>query len=260
MDIVRTLWESTFVTLEGMWALAGLGAFALLLAALTLRARLVRPFAIRSLPATDRIRAAIGRAMETGEVAHVALGTGSLGGATTADTLAGLYLVSHLASRGALAEVPVHVRVAEPTALAGALASLQRGAMVTGYPDVYEPTQAELVAPSPLAYGAAVADAVRHQPMVANAMVGTFGPEVLLAGEAGVQRGLTQVGGTSDPAVLPLFYATVEAPLLGEEIYALGAALGRAEHTGSLVAQDVFRALLALGILLMTALSLAGLW
>ncbi len=258
MDIFRLIWESTSISMEGAWALAGLGAFAALVLALTLRARLSRPFAMRPLPTVERLRAALGRAMETGEPVHVALGIGGLGDLSTADTLAGLSLVSYLARRGAVAEVPVRVRVAEPTALAGALAALQHGATGTGYPEAFEPGQGEFVGAVPLAYGVGVAEAVGREPMVANAMVGTFGPEVLLPGEAGAQRGLPQVGGTSDPAILPLFAGTVGAPLVGEEIYALGAALDRPEHTGSLAAQDVVRALLAFGIVAVAVLGLLG--
>lgn len=258
MEIIRTVWESTFITAEALAALAGLGAFALLVLAFTLRASLVRPFAVRRLPAVDRIRSALGRAMETGEQMHVALGTGAIGDLRTADTLAGLEVVSFLAQRGAVAEVPVRVRVGDPSALAATLAVLQQGAVSTGYPDAYEPTQAEFVAPAPVAYGAGVAEGIRQEPMVANAMVGAFGPEVLLPGQAGAQRGLLQVGGTSDPSALPLFYGTVSAPFVGEEIYALGAALGRADHTGSLAAQDLFRYLIAFGIVLVTALGLIG--
>lgn len=258
MDLIAALWQSTSITIEGLGALTGLAVFALLLLLLTLRATLVRPFAIRRLAAAETIRAALGRAMETGEQMHVALGTGGLADLSAPDTLAGLYLVSHLARRGAVAEVPVRVRVADPTALAGALAALHHGAVSAGYPEVFDPTHAEFVAPVPLAYGLGVAEALRREPVVANAMVGTFGPEVLLPGEAGVQRGLVQVGGTSAPSVLPLFLASAEAPLFGEEIYALGAAFGRSEHTGSLAAQDAFRALLAFGIVLVAILGLLG--
>lgn len=258
MDIIARIWERTSISPEGVWALCGLGAFALLVLLLTLRATLIGPFAIRPLAAIGRLQAALGRAMETGEPLQVALGTGGLGDLSTADTLAGLYLVSYLARRGALAEVPVWVRVAEPTALVGALAALQSGAAITGYREAPPPMQVEFVAPTPLAYAAGLAEVIRREPLGANAMVGRFGAEVLLPGEAGLQRGLSQIGGTSDPTVWPLFNATVQAPLVGEEIYALGAALGRGEHTGSLAAQDVFRALLAFGIALVTILGIFG--
>ncbi|HOR01149.1 MAG TPA: hypothetical protein PLJ35_20225, partial [Anaerolineae bacterium] len=258
MNVVSQFWEATDISVEGVWALAGLGLFALLFIALTLRARLGRPFAIRPLAAAECIRAAFARATETGEAMQVALGSGGLGDPSTADTLAGLYLTSYLARRAALAEVPVRVRVAEATALAGALAAMQHSAVSTGYPEAFDPGQVEFVAPQPLAYAAGVAAAIHREPLVANAMVGRYGAEVLLPGQAGVAQGLVQVGGTSDPTALPLFVATVQAPLLGEEIYALGAALGRHEHTGSLATQDVFRALIAFGILLAAVLGVLG--
>ena len=258
MEILRQFWESTYISLEGAYGLAALGVFAILFLALTLRASLRQPFDIRPLPAAEKIRSAVAWATETGEPVHMALGTGGLGDLSTADTLAGLSLVSHLAQRGALAEVPVHVRVGDPTALAGALAVLQQGAASTGYPDVFEPTQAEFVAPAPLAYAAGVAQAIRREPLAGNAMVGAFGPEMLLPALAGIERGLPQIGGTSSPAIAPLFAGTMEAPLVGEEIYALGAALGRVEHTGSLAAQDLFRILLACGIIAVTVLGLLG--
>jgi hypothetical protein len=260
MEIIVRLWETTVIRVEGLWALAGLGLFALLFIGFTLCAKLRGPFAMRPLAAAGRIRSAFARATETGETVQVALGSGGIGGLSTPDTLAGLYLVSYLARRAALAEVPIRVRVAEATALAGALAALQEGAVSTGYPEAFDPAQAEFVAPMPLAYAAGLAGLIRREPLVASAMVGSYGAEVLLPAEAGLERGLLQVGGTSDPAALPLFIGTVQAPLLGEEVYAVGAALGQGEHTGSLVAQDVFRALMAFGILLAAIVGLLGAW
>lgn len=260
MDGISRLLETSFGSAEGIWALGGLGLFTLLFIGFTLRAKLTGPLPIRPLAAAGRIRSAFAHATETGEAVQVALGSGGLGGASTPDTLAGLYLVSYLARRAALAEVPVRVRVAEATALVGALAALQRGAVSTGYPEAFDPYQAELVAPLPLAYAAGLAGLLRRERMVANAMVGRYGPEVILPGEAGLDRGMVQVGGTSDPAALPLFMGTVQDPLLGEEVYALGAALGRGEHTGGLAAQDVCRALIAFGILLAAILGFLGTW
>ncbi len=256
MGIVSQLWETTVVSVEGLYALAGLGLFALLLIGLTLRARLARPFAIRPLPAADLVRSTFARAVETGEPVQVALGSGGLGDSSAADTLAGLYLASYLARRAALAEVPLRVRVADATALAGALAALQHGAVSTGYPEAFDPGQAEFIAPLPLAYALGTAAAMRSEPLVANAMVGSFGPEVAFPGQVGAAQGLAQVGGTSDPAALPLFMATVQAPLVGEEVYALGAALGRTEHTGSLATQDVVRIVIACGAVIIALLGL----
>ncbi|MGQ9682304.1 MAG: DUF6754 domain-containing protein [Anaerolineae bacterium] len=256
MDILTWLWESSWITIEGAIALGVLVLFAGVLLGLTLRARR-HPFSVRSLTAVEVLRAAAARATETGEQMHVAVGTGGLGDFSTTETLAGLVPVSFLARRGALVEVPVRVRAAEPTALAGALAALQRGSEEAAYFEAFDPTQGEFVSPAPLAYGVGLATALRRERVGGSALIGRFGPEVLLPGEAGTERDLSQVGGTADPAVLPLFLAATHSPLIGEEIFALGPGLGRPEHTGSLVTQDIFRALAILGVLAATAMALA---
>ncbi len=258
MASVSQFLGATYISTEGAWALVALALFAPLFVALTMRAMAGAPFAIRPLAAVERIRSAFARATETGEEVQVVLGSGRLGTAATPDTLAGLYLVSFLARRAALAEVPVRVRVGEATALAGALAALQHGADATGYPEAFDPAQAEFIAPLPFAYALGVAEAVRRTPPAASALVGSLGPEALLPIEAAAERGVQQAGGTSDLAALPFFVGSVEAPLLGEEVYAVGAALGEGSHTGSLATQDVFRALIAFGILVAAVLGLLG--
>jgi len=86
----------------------------------------------------------------------------------------------------------------------------------------------------------------------ANVLVGNFGDEYLLMGEAAARRGLAgHIGGTSNPNTLPFIYASAEETLLGEEIYAAGAYLQqRPSQLGSLLTQDTARWLVALFILL----------
>jgi hypothetical protein len=87
-------------------------------------------------------------------------------------------------------------------------------------------------------------------PVEGNVMVGSFGDEYLLMGETSARRGITHVGGTSNPNTLPFIYASAQETLLGEEIYAAGAYLQkRPAHLGSLAAQDLMRWLVGLFIL-----------
>ena len=88
-----------------------------------------------------------------------------------------------------------------------------------------------------------------HQKLVANVMIGNFGAEFLLLGETGARNRLTQIGGTSATQVLPFVHATMNHPLIGEEIYAGGAYLsGKPAHLSSLLAQDIMRWLLVAGV------------
>ena len=99
-----------------------------------------------------------------------------------------------------------------------------------------------------------------QQKLIANVMIGQFGDEFLLLGETGAQRNLDQIGGTSTLSALPFVYATVSHPLIGEEIYAGGAyLLGKPAHLSSLMAQDILRWVLVVGVLTAILLRTAGL-
>jgi hypothetical protein len=98
------------------------------------------------------------------------------------------------------------------------------------------------IAPEPAAYAAGVMDILGGEGVDANVMIGSFGDEYLLMGEAASLRKITHIGGASDPNVLPFVFASADQTLMGEDMYAAGAYLSRkAWHIGSLLAQDFMR-------------------
>lgn len=201
---------------------------------------------LRAIPAYDSLKKLLSRAAETGQAVHVSVGTAGVSGAQTADTLAGLYVLEFLADRAANSDIAPLVTVTEPTALPAALDQVRRAYERQGYPEEHRFEHARFVAPpvngSAVPYAAGVMDILGHEPVTANVMVGAFGDEYLLMAEPGAQRGAFQVGGTSNPNVMPFVYLTMAEPILGEEIYAAGAyLLDRVGHYTSLIAQDVFR-------------------
>lgn len=219
---------------------------------------------LRRIPAYDALKKLLSRAAETGQQVHVSVGTASIADSKAADTLAGLYTLQFLADRAANSDIPPLVTVTDPTTLPAALDQLRRAYERQGYPEEYRLEQARFIAPpvngSAVPYAAGVMDVLNHEPVAANVMVGSFGEEYLLMAEPGAQRETYQIGGTSDPAVLPLVALTMTEPLFGEEIYAAGAyLLERVGHYTSLVAQDIFRIALALLVLLVVLLRALGL-
>jgi hypothetical protein len=105
------------------------------------------------------------------------------------------------------------------------------------------------LAATPAAYAAGVMGMLAREPVEVNVMTGFFGAEYLLMGEVGVPRVGVQLGGASEPTVLPFVLATSRAALLGEELYAAGAYLAHKPwHLGSLWAQDMLRWLIALSV------------
>jgi hypothetical protein len=217
---------------------------------------------LRAIPAYDALKKLLSRAAETGQAVHVSIGTASVSGAQAADTMAGLLTLEFLADRAANSDIPPIVTLTDPTTVPAALDQLRHAYERQGYPEEFDLTQARFIAPlvngSAVPYAAGVMNVLGGEALTANVMVGAFGDELLLMTEPEAQRGVQQIGGASDPNVLPFVYLTMSQPLLGEEIYATGAyLLERAEHYTSLVAQDVFRnALVVLVIVVVIALTL----
>ena len=218
------------------------------------RAHTDQALTLRPIAAYEALKQLLARAAEAGQPVHISVGTAGVSQALTADTTAGLYTLEFLADRAAVSAIPPIVTVSDPTALPIAQDQLRRAYQRQGYPEEYDPRQVRFIAPtvnsSAVAYAAGVMDILNRERVLANVMVGAFGDEFLLMSETGAQKGLLQVGGTSDPLVMPFLYTSVSHPLLGEEIYAAAAYLSaRRTHIGSLLAQDTMRAALVVVVI-----------
>lgn len=205
---------------------------------------------LRSIPAFDALRGLTARAIEAGRTLHVSLGLGGIIGDVTADSLAGLTVLEYLADQSAAAGVPPTVTLADPTLLPLAQDVMRRphGADREGAARAVR--HVRWIAPEPAAYAAGVMGILGGEGVDANVMIGAFGDEYLLMGEAAARREIAHVGGASDPNVLPFVFATADETLLGETMYAAGAYLsGRAWHVGSLLAQDFMRWIIVIVII-----------
>ncbi|MBI5303502.1 MAG: hypothetical protein HY868_15315 [Chloroflexi bacterium] len=229
---------------------------------------------LRAIPGYAALTQLLTQSAETGRPVHLSLGISGIADAFTADTMAGLTTLEYVAERGVISEAPPIVTVANPTALPAAQDVLRRTYTRHGYAEEYDPARARFIAPngalnsatpvapgSGFAYAAGAMQTLTQHKLTANVMLGRFGDEFLLLGETGAQRGLPQVGGTSAERVLPFVQSTVDNPLLGEEIYASGAyLLKKPAHLSSLLAQDIARGLLVLGIIVAVLMKTIGLF
>jgi len=210
------------------------------------------PLALRPIAGFATLKGLLGRAAEAGQPVHLSLGTAGIGDEFTADTTAALYVLEYLAERGAISGTPPIVTCANPTAFPVAQDVMRRAYRNQGMAEEYNPLQTRFIAPDPwlytqpqkdsTAYAVGIMRMLNQQKLAANVMIGRFGDEFLLMGETGAQKHLTQIGGTSDARTLPFVHATMDQPLIGEEIYAGGAYLSdKPTHLGSLLAQDLMR-------------------
>ena len=209
---------------------------------LSSRVRAGKAGRLRPIPGLEALHGLVGRSAETGQPLHISVGVAGIGGAATAETWAGLTLLSQLADEEAACDPPLIVTVADATVLPMAQDIVRRAYIRHGNPDGYDPTQVRFIAPDPTAYAAGVMGLLERQPLTANVMVGSFGDEYLLMGETGARCGVSQVVGAADPRTLPLVYASADHSLIGEEMFA-GGAYTRALpiQIGSLLAEDWLR-------------------
>lgn len=202
--------------------------------------------ALRQIRAFERLAGLSGRAVEKGCTLHLSPGVGGLANETAVDTLAGMAVVDYFAQQPA---TPPIVSTADPLTM---LLGQDRLAV--------EPTQnVRWLAPGPTAYAAGVVSLLAREKVEATVMIGSFGEEYLLMGEAAAQYSVTHIGGTGVPTTLPFIFVSADETLLGEEIYAAGAYLRkRPLEIGSLLAEDSLRwviAFLIIGGIIASSLS-----
>jgi hypothetical protein len=230
----------------------------ILLAVLILTRRRAAP-ALRGVAAFESLPDQMGKAAESGRALHISLGTGGVGGSDTVTSLAGLSALAYLAEQGVAANAPPLVTVSDPTLLPLAQHVLRRAYERRGRKGDFRWSQVRLISPMPVAYALGTMDILNREPVLANVMLGSFGPEVGLLTQAGSQAGLVQIGGTDAPQALSILYASTDQLIIGEELYAADAYLRPSKaKLFSLVAEDVVRLVLIAGVIVFAILRILG--
>jgi hypothetical protein len=207
-------------------------------------------FPLRSIPTFQTLRGLLGRVAESGRLVHFSLGSAALGGDQTAAISAGLTALHYMADQGASFGFSPIVTVADPMLMLVAQDIMYRAYQRAGLTERYQPTMVQMIAPDPTAYAVGAQDTINQEAVSANVMLGPFGDEYLLLGEAGAQRSIVQLVGSNVVQTQPFMLATSDRVLVGEELFAAGAYLSRRpEHVASLQVQDVLRVLIVVAIL-----------
>ncbi len=222
-----------------------------LLLLFTSQLRAGRPVSLRPIKGFSRLKGLIGRGAETERPIHMSLGIGGIMDASTAESLAGITLLEHVAHQSVSSGAPLIVTVSDPTLLPLAQETARHAWETRLHRYQVSPPEVRLIAPEAVAYAAGVMDILLGENVTANIMVGKFGHEYLLMGETGVRTQIPQIAGGINPQALPFIHATADEALIGEEIFASGAYLSpRLAHIASLRVQDWMRVLISIVILL----------
>lgn len=215
---------------------------------------------LRPLPGVESLRLLAERSIEEGREMHLALGTGRVTDSTTATTLMGLLLLDEMAEQAVRTnQIPIVTTADAPSQLLAA-DILSRGQVERAWDT--RPF-ARFVAPHASAYGAGTRGMMQRETLGLTAIIGHMGDEYLFLAAAQPDGGSTvyapDVAGTTHIETLPLIHLTARTPLIGEEIFALGAYIGQwPSHLASVLLQDVARIVLLLVIVVGVILRTIG--
>lgn len=213
----------------------------------------------RPIPSFNRLRRAIGLAVENGKRIHISLGKSSVIDPTCPSALAGLNIAERLTSLSMISDRPPVTSSGE-----GTLAILSQDAVRSVYRagnaiERYEPERARLTGATPFSFIAGTLPVIRDEQISAHVFIGNFGPEVALLTEATErEKAFTLAASDSLPAQAVL-YATAQDPLIGEELFAAPAYLHpRPIHLAGLRAQDILRWVIIVLTIVAIILQLVG--
>jgi hypothetical protein len=211
----------------------------------------------RPIPGFQRIKRAIGLAVEDGTQLHISLGRGRITDTQAASAFVGLSMMEQLIRSISESDHPPVVSTGN-----AALAILAQDTIAGTYRDMgislpNSQLSAEITGLTPYSYAAGTLPLIRDDQVTANVFTGWYGSEAAwLSSSAGRQNCLS-IAGTGHLPGQAVFYASAGEPLIGEELFAGGAYLNAGPmHDASLKTQDILRwiitAVILIGIFLKT--------
>lgn len=214
--------------------------FTLLTIIFVRRARRGADLYVRPLAGIEAVDDAIGRATEMGRPILYVLG---LGTAAEVATIASFTILSRVAKQVAEYQTALIVPTYDPIVMTVAQEVVKSAFLDAGRPDEYKEDCVFFVTQSQFAYVAAVNGIMLRELPATNVYMGKFYAESLILAETGALAGSIQISGTDEIAQIPFFIVACDYTLIGEELYAASAYLGReAVLLGQLKAQDYLKA------------------
>jgi hypothetical protein len=202
---------------------------------------------VRPISGMDEIDNAIGRATEMGKPILYVLG---LGAPQEIATIASYTILARVARKTAEYGTDIIVPCNEPIVMTIAQETVKSAYTESGHSDAFNEDMVFFVTSMQFAFVAAVNGIMLREKTATNCYFGKFYAESLLLSETGNIAGSIQVAGTDEVAQLPFFVTTCDYTLIGEELYAASAYLGRDPLLlGALKAQDVGKAVVMILII-----------
>jgi len=199
-------------------------------------------FIKRRIPAIKELEKQQGRAIESGQRIHVAVGNSDLLDENNAASLLAVEVMENLARNSAASDRPLITTTSD-----GAVSLLLQSRLHHQYcdlnlKDLYRPQLAQMSGSTPFAYTAGILPIIHDEHISINIAAGKLGSEVGLIAEAGNRQKAVLIGGSTEPEGQAVLYGMAQEPLIGEEIFAIPAYLKEDQkNNASLKVQDILR-------------------
>lgn len=212
---------------------------------------------VRPLAGIEAVDDAIGRATEMGKPILYVFG---LGTASDIATIASFTILSRVAKRVAEYQTTLIVPCYDPIVMTVAQDIVKTAYLDSGRPNDYKEDAVHFITQAQFAYVGAVNGIMIRELPATNIYMGKFYAESLMLAETGVVSGSIQIAGTDEIAQIPFFVVACDYTLIGEELFAASAYLGREPLLlGSLKAQDYAKAaVLVLALIGILVVNFAG--
>lgn len=224
------------------------------------RAKRGTEFYLRPIAGIEAIDEAIGRATEMGKPILYVPGLSNI---SDVATIASITILGRVAKKVAEYGTPLLVPNCDPIVFTVCEETVRQGYLEAGRPDAYDNDSVFFLTQSQFAYVAGVNGIMMREKPATNFYLGMFWAESLILAETGSLSGAIQIAGTDAVTQLPFFITTCDYTLIGEELYAASAYLGREpKQLGSIKGQDACKAVMmgfiALGLLLSIIYAITG--
>ncbi len=207
---------------------------------------------IRRIPGLDAIEEVVGRAVEMGRPVFDIIGMGSFTSIYATQTVAGLSILSYVATLCARLGAKLYAPQADVGVMPVAIELVRDAYRSEGKLEELDvDEQLPYLSGTQFAWaGGIIGMAARMKP-AGNIMIGPFWAESMMFAESFNRAGSMQVGGTARMYQIPFFAAVCDYVLIGEEIFAAGAYVsGDPLQIGSIASQDWYKLVaLILGII-----------
>jgi len=197
---------------------------------------------LRPIAGIEAIDEAIGRATEMGKPVLYVPGLSTI---SDVATIASLTILGRGAKKIAQYQTPLMVPNRDPIVYTVADEAVKQAYLEAGRPDAYDPDSVFFLTTSQFAFVAGVNGIMMREKPATNFYLGMFWAESLLLAETGSLSGAIQIAGTDAVTQLPFFITTCDYTLIGEELYAASAYLGREpKQIGAVKGQDACKGII----------------